>query len=614
MKHIVKLFMYILAVGVIGCNHPLKEDTKNTKETDRNLAIKQWKDMKFGMFIHWGIYSVPAGMWNGKQIEKLGEQIQRHAYIPSEEYVQIASQFNPVHFNADSIVTLAKSAGMNYIVLTAKHHDGFCMFESAYTDFDIIDASPYKKDILKELANACQKHGLKIGIYYSTPDWHFNGPSPEVNPHDGKISVFSKVSKANEDYQVNQLRELMTNYGDIVELFFDMGEPTPAQSKRFANTIHELQPNCVINGRIMNNQGDFLTMPDNHVPDVPIDSLAWETPGTFYHTWGYKSWVKGAPVKVQVKKQINKLAQIVARGGNFLLNIGPKSDGTVVQYEKDVLSGISAWMNTNSEAIYHTGTTPFLRLPFGECTTKDNKLYFFVADWPENNKITIPGLENDIIKAYAINNPEKSIPFASKQDRKVLDLSNTLKDPNLTVIAVEYEGKLNVIHPAEKQNEQGDFSVSGNNAIKHGKYGRESYRSILKDYYRSWLLNFTEKGIYDVYITYDMKYDEKDFILEIAGNKIDFTLTGDGSVKAVSTIIDGNEEIQNPLNSTKVGKYNRVSIGQININKPLKTSLYLKQGQEFEFKATTVEYKKQDPKYRSMNINIQSIELIPSES
>ncbi|MCK5175193.1 MAG: alpha-L-fucosidase, partial [Planctomycetes bacterium] len=280
-------------------------------------ALKEWGDMKFGMLICWGIYSIPAGVWEGKQIEKLGEQIQRHARIPHDEYADLAWQFNPVNFDADAIVAMAKKAGMKYVVLTAKFHDGFCMFDSKYTEFDITDSSPYKKDILKLLANACRKHGLKLGVYYSTPDWHFNGPFPEINPADNKISVFSKVSKANEEYQVNQLRELLTNYGDIVQVFFDMGEPTPAQSKRFADTVRELQPDCMINGRVMNNQGDFIMMPDNHVPDVPVTELPWESPGTFYHTWGYKSWVKGAPLKKQVSKQIQKLVTICARGGNF---------------------------------------------------------------------------------------------------------------------------------------------------------------------------------------------------------------------------------------------------------------------------------------------------------
>ena len=187
--------------------------------------------------------------------------------------IAIAKQFNPVNFDPDAIVKMAKNAGMKYIILTAKHHDGFAMFETATTNYDIVDFTPYKKDILKQLADACKRHNLKLGVYYSTPDWHFNGDDQEINPVDNKISVFGKVSKANEDYQVAQLKELLSNYGDLVEVFFDMGEPTNAQSKRFKETVLELQPNCLINGRVMNDQGDFITMPDNHLPDVPLDTV-----------------------------------------------------------------------------------------------------------------------------------------------------------------------------------------------------------------------------------------------------------------------------------------------------------------------------------------------------
>ena len=218
--------------------------------------------------------------FEGGTNRKLGEQIMRHANISIPEYEKIAKAFNPTKFDAEAIVLMAKNAGMRYVILTSKHHDGFAMFDSKVTNYDVVDFTPYKKDILKELADACKKHGLKLGLYYSTPDWHFNGPEPERNPIDGKYSVFGKVSKANEDYQVAQLKELLTNYGDIFELFFDMGEPTAAQSARFAKTVNDLQPNCLINGRVMNNQGDFITMPDNHLPDLPIADYPWETPGT----------------------------------------------------------------------------------------------------------------------------------------------------------------------------------------------------------------------------------------------------------------------------------------------------------------------------------------------
>lgn len=603
------ILLLILLFSILSCstNPTQKEEFKTDSNKVRNEALKEWKDMKFGMFIHWGIYSVPAGVWEGKQIEKLGEQIQRHAKIPHDEYMEIASKFNPVKFDADAVVQLAKNTGMKYIVLTAKHHDGFCMFDSKYTDWDIIEASPYGKDILKELADACKKHGLKLGVYYSTPDWHFNHPNVEINPDDNKMSVFGKVSKANEDYQVNQLQELMSNYGEIVELFFDMGEPTAAQSQRFAETVHVLQPKCVINGRIMNNQGDFITMPDNHVPDVPIDTLAWETPGTFYHTWGYKSWVKGAPVKEQVRSQIMKLSQIAALGGNFLLNIGPKPDGTVLPYEVEVLKGIGKWMEQNSEAIYGTGTTPFRKLDWGECTTGKNKLYLHIIDWPANSELLIPGLTNTISSTQLLADPSVKISVSSEDNNKVLDLSSVKPDLNVTIIELEYTGELNIEQDAATADKNGNIVLSNELVINHGKYGRESYRSILKDYFRSWDVVVTTAGDYDVSIDYQMKYDSKDFIVETATQKLPFTLSGAGQKSEKAEIIDGNEQKGNTQKKNN-SKYNTASVGTIHLEAGRNT-IYLKQGQNFEFRTTMVDFKNQDHKYRGMNINVAKMVL-----
>jgi alpha-L-fucosidase len=610
MKNTFTLSILLAFIFIISSCNSTHQKASISTEGDRTAALKEWKDMKFGMFIHWGIYSVPAGVWEGKQIEKLGEQIQRHAKIPHNEYIEIAKQFNPVKFDADAIVQLAKNTGMKYIVLTAKHHDGFCMFDSKHTDWDIMEASPYKKDILQALAKACKKHGLKLGIYYSTPDWHFNHPNVEINPDDNKMSVFGKVSKANEDYQVAQLEELLTGYGDIVELFFDMGEPTAMQSKRFAETVHKLQPNCVINGRIMNNQGDFITMPDNHVPDVPIDTLAWETPGTFYHTWGYKSWVKGAPVQKQVKTQIQKLCQIAARGGNFLLNIGPKPDGTVLPYEVEVLKGIGDWMKVNHEAIYETGTTPFRKLNWGECTTGKNKLYLHVFNWPKDGNLTLAGLQNTVNKVYPLANPTQNIQVSAEENNVLLNLSSVKADANVSIIVLEYDGALSIQHDAAKANSNGEIVLTNNLVLNHGKYGRESYRSILKDYYRSWDVVIDKVGEYDVLLNYKMKYDQKDFMLEVNEQQLRFTLKGAGQKREKAEIIDGNEKSikkkQNRLSGTKMA-----NIGTVSFEKTGRQTIYLKQGQEFEFMTTMVDFKNQDHKYRGMNIDLQSIVLKP---
>jgi len=574
-------------------------------------AIEAWQAMRFGLFIHWGVYSIPAGVWEGRQIEKLGEQIQRHADISMADYENIARQFNPTRFDADEIVQLAKQAGMRYIVLTAKHHDGFAMFDSAHTEFDIIDFTPYKKDILKELAEACERHGLKLGIYYSTPDWHFNGPNPQRNPRDGKISVFAPVSGANADYQVAQLQELLTNYGDIVELFFDMGEPTLEQSKRFRNTVKGLQANTLINGRVMNNQGDFLTMPDNHVPDTPITELPWETPGTFYHTWGYKSWVRGAPLAEQVRKQVRKLSSISSMGGNFLLNIGPKSDGTIVPYERQVLEGVGLWVKANQEAIFGSGLNPFHRLDWGRASTGDQKIYLHVYDWPTDNKLRVPGLTNSLTRAYAMADPDRSLKVATDGEDKVIDVAGVTQDPSLTILVVEYEGELALLPSRSLPDESGVLVLTGNEAIRHGKYGRESYRSMLRDFYRSWKVELPAAGRYTAEIVYRMGYDEKHFVLKSDRGGLSFLLEGNGKRRETVSSLDGNER---PVKSTAVpGGLRHASLGVLSFDRAGIQDLVLQQGKPFELLPRSADFNRQDQKYRSMNIEVERITLTPAK-
>ena len=612
-----KLVVSIVAALLVSFqNYSQSKNVKDDKSlfeinTEPISGLTQWKNMKFGMFIHWGVYSIPAGVWKGKQIEKLGEQIMRHADISIEDYENIARQFNPVKFDAEEIVKLAKSTGMKYIVFTAKHHDGFSMFDSKFTDYDIVDFTPYKKDILDELANACRKHDIKLGLYYSTPDWHFNGVEQERNPIDGKISVFGKVSKANEDYQVAQLKELLTNYGEIVELFFDMGEPTKAQSERFVNTVKTLQPYCQVNGRVMNIQGDFITMPDNHLPESPIYDYAWETPGTFYHTWGYKSWVKGDPLDIQIKKQIRKLSKIVSMGGNYLLNIGPMSDGTVVPYERDVLNGVGDWVSQHNEAFYNTKANPFRKLNWGYSTVKpeENKLYLHVFNWPEDGNLKIPGLKSEILNAYYLNDIlEKPLEVSRMGNNQNIKVALEPVNKNLSIIVVEYMGDLEIINPVVKP-VNGELLLTHSDATKHGKYGMVSYRSIVKDDHRTWDIELEETGEYEIEITYKHKYAEKDFIIEVNNQQLQFTLIGSSKLHPKKPqSIDGNEDLKGEKDNKIKGKWNTTVIGAIHLVKGQQV-VTLKSGREYVFVSSMNEFRSKDRRYRGLNVEVKSIML-----
>ena len=347
MKKTIIIITIILSLFAISCN----DDVRMRRAT----SLQEFRADHFGLFIHFGVYSKLGGVWKGEQIPYYGEQIMNHARITVPEYEAVAREFNPTDFDADEIVLLAKNAGMKYIVFTTKHHDGFCMFDTQTTDYDIVDFTPYGKDIVKELANACHRHGMKLGFYYSLPDWHFPHGIPRLEPDSTTkcteyvnqvYSPLEIITPELEDYIVAQITELLTNYGEIYTMWFDMGLVTPEQSRRFRETVKSLQPQCLINGRIMNNMGDYMTLPDNG--DVSsYGDIYWDNPASLYNTWGYKSWIERPDLNQQIEIQTQRLLKTVVNGGNFLLNIGPDGTGKVIDYEKEVLNGIGQFLLEN---------------------------------------------------------------------------------------------------------------------------------------------------------------------------------------------------------------------------------------------------------------------------
>jgi alpha-L-fucosidase len=342
-----------------------------------NATIRQWQDRKFGMFIHFGLYSAYGGMVNGKKIDNgYSEQIMANAPIPRDEYAASAAKFNPTNFDPEAIVALAKSAGMKFIVITAKHHDGFNMFHTAQTSYNIVDATPYRKDVIKLMEEACARAGMKFGVYYSSIDWHYPGASSYIEGNSNPIPP------AHEAFNIAQLKELASNYGSLSEIWFDMGKPTPEQSEKFTRAVHDLQPQTMVSGRVFNYQGDFTVMGDNEVPEFVIDE-PWQTPASiFSDTWGYRSWQERTDTTGKIEENILRQVQVVSRGGNFILNIGPEGDGSIVPYERDVLHGIGSWMAIRGEAIYGTSPQPFRHLDFGYATIKADNLYLFLRDVP----------------------------------------------------------------------------------------------------------------------------------------------------------------------------------------------------------------------------------------
>ena len=401
---------------------------------------QKWLDQKFSLFIHFGLYSQYGGVYDNKPVTRgYSEQIQSFAGIFSDWYADAAREFNPVNWNPDSIVALAKKAGMRSIVFTSKHHDGFCMYHSNYTGFNIVDATPYRRDLMKELAEACKRGGIDFAVYFSLIDWHF----PQAYP----ISSHNADPLTPEHYQFNlkQVEEIMTSYGPISEIWFDMGSLTAEQSRGLYELVNRLQPECMISGRLGNNYVDFSVMADNEYPDYKI-GVPWQTAASMFdETWGYRSWQERGNPQDKVNEKIASLIKVISRGGNYLLNIGPRGDGSVVEFEKEVLLKMGAWTNANAEAIYATKANPFPHaFSWGDITTRDNSLYLFVRK--DNQAIDLNGFNGKITDVSVLASGEKCRYQQNLKSNSVqISLPENPENIPVTVLKVSFEDRFTVL-------------------------------------------------------------------------------------------------------------------------------------------------------------------------
>ena len=419
------------APGVVKIN-PYADETK--AEHDARMAW--WRNAKFGMFIHWGVYAVPAGTYKGKKIPRTGEWIMNRAKIPVAEYKQFARKFNPVKYDPEAWAIMAKEAGMKYIVITAKHHDGFALFPSKASDWNIVDATPYGKDLLNPLVAAAKKQGLKIGFYYSqAQDWNNPGGAKAGYKEGGywdpaQAGSFDEYIKTVAAPQVN---EILSNY-DIDIIWWD----TPCwMTKERAEMILPLlnkKPGIIYNNRLGGGYKGDTDTPEQHIPDTGIPGRDWETCMTMNHTWGYKSYDNDWK---STKTLVRNLVDIVSKGGNYLLNVGPKPDGTFPQASIDRLKEIGAWMNINSESIYGTHPSPINKPSWGRLTRKANSnntaLYLFIFDWPADGKLKLK-LANTPISATLLADPARKITAKQVNGEITLDIPGKSPDPICPVI------------------------------------------------------------------------------------------------------------------------------------------------------------------------------------
>lgn len=517
-----------------------------TKEA-RDARMAWWREAKFGMFIHWGVYAVPAGTYKGQQIGGIGEWIMLRAKIPVAEYRAFARQFNPVKYDPDAWARLAKAAGMRYIVITSKHHDGFALYDSAVTDWDIVDATPYGKDVLTPLAEAARRHGLKFGCYYSqAQDWtHPGGAKSGYKDGEG----WDDAHKGRfDDYlariAVPQTREVLTRIRPDI-LWWDTPHLMTPERAAPLHALIALRPGLITNNRLGGGYIGDTETPEQYLPATGFKDRDWEVCMTMNDTWGYKSYDDNWK---STEDLVRKLCDIVSKGGNFLLNVGPTAEGEIPQPSVERLQAVGAWMAKNHEAIYGTIASPFRSLPWGRCTRKVadgvTTLYLLVFDWPADGRLMVEDLPNEILGATLLADGS---PLTARRSGNAvaIQLPPTAPDPIASVVVLKVRGDVAVTPWVARPERDGSLQLPPEGAETTGQLKTEGHGLrrnlgywINPNDTATWLVQMPAERVYEVSFEAAAERPSK-LALAAGGQRIEIPIGSTGDFKRYTTVKAG---------------------------------------------------------------------------
>ncbi|PQV48969.1 alpha-L-fucosidase [Jejuia pallidilutea] len=586
-----KVGIYSILLALLlnfSCNQNEKKSEVSNVASSNQITDEErmewWQEARFGMFIHWGIYTKLAGFYNGKAQPNSAEWIMNRAEIPIAEYEKLAEDFNPTQFNAKEFVGLAKEAGMKYMVITAKHHDGFSMFHSKASDYNIVDATPFKRDILKELAKECQEQGIKFGFYYSqAQDWHH--PGGMGNHWDKSIK---RVSSDEYVYEkaLPEVKQLLTEYGPIAIFWWD----TPRKmTKSVVDSLHHittaLQPRIITNDRLGDDYpGDHKTFERNG-PRYKPEAKYWELCQPISGSWGYRSDDDNFK---SIPTLIRNLIDQASKGGNYLLNVSPTHEGTLKQEAVERLKAIGQWMDKNSKAIYGTQASPTETIPdWGRITmkTEDNKglLYLHVYDWKDGASLPIR-LNNQVEQCYLLTDESRNFQAETTAQGINVKLTGDAPDSIASVIVLKLKSMPNALpikplgqdengvvvlpaYRAQYENLQGPGAQYNEHLDCIGDWESETARVY-------WNLEFNVPGTYQLVAHYSAK-EATEISVSINGASKNIKISASGTnIKRFKKIELGTFSIEKTGKQEVsimpvAGKWNALNLKEIKIQ-PIK--------------------------------------------